>query len=116
MLAEKIDRWGPEILEQGIEQGIERHRVLVHRLAELRFGRAAAARLWAVLLGATDEHRLAEAGEWTVDCATTADLLGPREPRGLVTPCSGSPIGAAEKTDRPASRDRVPGAVAWSLE
>lgn len=86
MLAEKIDRWGPEILEQGIE----RHRVLLHRLAE--------------------------AGEWTVDCATTADLFGPREPRGFVAPCSGSPIGAAEKTDRPASRDRVPGAVAWSLE
>ena len=45
MLAEKIDRWGAEILEQGIEQGIERQKALLRRLAERRFGPAAAERL-----------------------------------------------------------------------
>ena len=83
MLAEKIDRWGAEILEQGIErgiergieQGIERQRALLHRLAERRFGPAAAERLSALLAGVTDADRLAEVGEWIVDCATTADFL-----------------------------------------
>ncbi len=87
VLAEKIDRWGAEILEQGIErgiergieqgieQGIERQRALLHRLAERRFGPAAAARLSALLTGVTDADRFAEAGEWIVDCATTADFL-----------------------------------------
>ena len=70
VLAEKIDRWAAEILEQGIEQGIEPHRVLLHRLAERRFGPAAAERLSAVLAEVTDAGRLAEAGEWIVDCAT----------------------------------------------
>ena len=79
VLAEKIDRWGAEILEQGIErgieQGIERQRALLHRLAERRFGPAAAERLSALLAGVTDADRLAEVGEWIVDCATTADFL-----------------------------------------
>ena len=83
VLAEKIDRWGAEILErgieqgiqQGIEQGIERQKALLHGLAERRFGRAAAERLSAALAGVTDATRLAEAGEWIVDCATTADFL-----------------------------------------
>ena len=75
VLLEKIDRWEAEILERGIEQGIERHRVLLHRLAERRFGPAAAERLSAVLAGVTDADRLAEAGEWILDCATTADFL-----------------------------------------
>ena len=99
VLLEKIDRWEAEILErgiergieqgieqgiergiergieQGIEQGIERQRALLHRLAEHRFGPAAAERLSAVLAGVTDADRLAEAGKWIVDCATTADFL-----------------------------------------
>ena len=79
VLLEKIDRWEAEILERGIEQGIEqgteRQRTLLHRLAERRFGPAAAERLSAVLAGVTDADRLAEAGEWIVDCATTADFL-----------------------------------------
>ena len=79
VLLEKIDRWEAEILERGIErgieQGIERQRALLHRLAEHRFGPAAAERLSAMLAGVTDADRLAEAGEWIVDCATTDDFL-----------------------------------------
>ncbi|MDE0027453.1 MAG: Rpn family recombination-promoting nuclease/putative transposase, partial [Spirochaetaceae bacterium] len=79
VLAEKIDRWGAEILEQGIEQGIERgierEKALLRRLAERRFGPAAAERLATVLADVTDADRLAETGEWIVDCATTAEFL-----------------------------------------
>ena len=87
VLLEKIDRWEAEILERGIErgieqgiergieQGIERQRALLHRLAEHRFGPAAAERLSALLAGVIDADRLAEAGEWIVDCATTSDFL-----------------------------------------
>ena len=47
----------------------------MRRLAERRFGAAAAERLAAALAGVTDADRLAEAGESIVDCATTADFL-----------------------------------------
>ena len=83
VLLEKIDRWGEEILErgikqgveQGIEQGIAREKALLRHQAERRFGPAAAERLSAVLAAVTDADRLAEAGEWIVDCATVADFL-----------------------------------------
>ena len=44
VLAEKIDRWGAEILEQGIEQGIEQGLELesIREVLELRFGAGAA--------------------------------------------------------------------------
>ena len=87
VLLEKIDRWGDEILargieqgieqgvEQGVKQGIEREKALLRRQAERRFGPAAAQRLSAVLAAVTDADRLAEIGEWIVDCATAADFL-----------------------------------------
>ncbi len=59
VLAEKIDRWGAEILEQGIE----RQKALLRRLAERRFGPAAAERLATVVAEVTDADRLAETGE-----------------------------------------------------
>ena len=87
VLLEKIDRWGDEILargieqgieqgvEQGVKQGIEREKALLRRQAERRFGPAAAERLSAVLAAVTDADRLAEIGDWIVDCATAADFL-----------------------------------------
>ena len=75
VLANKIDRWEAEILQRGIEQGIEQEKARLHRLAKRRFGAAAAERLAAALAGVTDADRLAAAGEWIVDCATTADFL-----------------------------------------
>ena len=55
----------------GIDQGVEQQRGLQHRLAEWRFGPAAAERLSAALAGVTDADRLAEAGERVVDCAAS---------------------------------------------
>ena len=95
VLLEKIDRWGEEILERGIKQGveqgieqgvkqgiergikqgIEREKALLRHQAERRFGPAAAQRLSAMLAAVTDGDRLAEVGEWIVDCATAADFL-----------------------------------------
>ena len=75
MLANKIDRWEAEIRQRGIKQGIEREKALLGRQAERRFGHAAAQELAAVLAEVTDEDRLAEAGDWIVDSATTDDFL-----------------------------------------
>ena len=74
VLANTIDRWEAEILQRGIEQGIEQEKALLRRLAERRFG-AAAEQLAAALAGVTDPDRLAEAGDWIVDSATTDDFL-----------------------------------------
>ena len=75
VLANTIDRWEAEILQRGIEQGIEQEKALLRRLAERRFGAAAAEQLAAALAGVTDPDRLAEAGDWIVDSATTGDFL-----------------------------------------
>ena len=83
MLLEKIDQWEAEFLEkgreqgfaQGREQGIAREKALLCRLAARKFGPEAASRLSASLAGVTDAERLDEAGEWIVDCTTSAELL-----------------------------------------
>ncbi len=83
MLANKIDRWEAEIrqggieqgIERGIEQGIKREKALLRRQAERRFGSAAAEQLAAALAEVSDADRLAEAGDWIVDSATTDDFL-----------------------------------------
>ena len=83
MLANKIDRWEADIrqqgieqgIEQGVERGIEQETARLRRLAERRFGAAAAEQLAAALAGVTDPDRLAEAGDWIVDSATTDDFL-----------------------------------------
>ena len=84
MLANTIDRWEAEILQQGIEQGIKQGiergiqqgtAARLRRQAERRFGTAAAEQLAAVLAEVTDADRLAEAGDWIVDSATTDDFL-----------------------------------------
>ena len=116
VLAEKIDRWGAANLEQGIkrgiergiEQGIERQRALLHRLTERRFGPAAAERLSAVLAGVTGADRLAEAGEWIVDCATTADFLS-RVSRAGSWPLFRLSDRSRQEDRSACKRDRMPG-------
>ena len=75
VLANTIDRWEADIRQQGIEQGIEQETARLRRLAERRFGAAAAEQLATALAGVTDPDRLAEAGDWIVDSATAADFL-----------------------------------------
>ena len=64
---------------QGIEQGIEqvRHeqRALLCRQAARKFGGDASDRLAAALAGVAEPDRLAQVGDWIIECATAADLI-----------------------------------------
>ena len=62
-------------IERGIEQGIEQERRLLRRLAERKFGAEAAPRLSDLLERVADPERLAQVGEWVIECATEEDLL-----------------------------------------
>lgn len=62
-------------LEQGREQGLAQQRALLFRLATRRFGAETAGRLSEALARVADPERLAEAGEWLVQCDTGVELL-----------------------------------------
>ena len=76
-------QWRQEGLEQGIEQGraqgieqgIEQGRALLCRLAARKFDAAAGEGLAAALTGVADPDRLAQVGDWIIECETGADLL-----------------------------------------
>ena len=73
--AEWSKEWQKEGLEQGREQGLEHERALLCRMTASRFGVATAERLAALLAPITDTERLAEVGDWLVQCDTGADFL-----------------------------------------
>ena len=62
-------------IERGIEQGIEQERRLLCRQAARKFRAETAPRLSALLESLTDPERLAQVGEWIIDCETEGDLL-----------------------------------------
>ena len=64
---------------EGLAEGIERQRALLCRLAARRFGEETAAPLSAWLACIDDPERLAEVGDWIVDCASGAELLARTE-------------------------------------
>ena len=61
--------------ERGIEQGRAEERALLCRMTARKFDAATAERLSGVLNGLADPERLAEVGEWIIECETGADLL-----------------------------------------
>ncbi len=65
-------------VEQGLEQGLAAQREMLHRLAELKFGVAAAAEFAIRLEAVTNPALLAEAGERIVACGTADELLSDR--------------------------------------
>ena len=79
MFAETVQQWRAEDREQGrkeghregIAQGIE----VVCRMAARKFAAETAPRLSALLEGETDPERLAQVGEWIIECETGDDLL-----------------------------------------
>jgi hypothetical protein len=87
MLAEQVREWTEEWVEQGREQGREQgiaqgraqgraeERALLCRQAERKFDAATARRLAAALEDVADPGRLAEIGDWIIECGTAADLL-----------------------------------------
>ena len=91
MLAESVkewtEQWFREGLEQGIEQGLERgrelglergraeERALLCRQASRKFDAETAELLSGLLDRFSDPERLAEVGDWIIECGTGADLL-----------------------------------------
>ena len=60
---------------QGIEQGIAAERALLRRQAARKFGAGTATRLAGLLAKIGDTRRLAEVGDWIIDCTTGDDLI-----------------------------------------
>ena len=90
MLAETVREWAEPWIEQGREEGIEQgraeERALLCRQAALKFDfdAAAARRLAEALADVSDADRLAEVGDWIIECRTPAELfarLAGGEPR-----------------------------------
>ena len=87
MLAERAKEWTEQLLREGREQGLERgleqglergraeERALLCRLAARKFDAETAERLSGLLDCLTDPERLAEVGDWIIECGTGADLL-----------------------------------------
>ena len=83
MLSENVREWTAgwvaEGREQGLEQGRaegrEQGRALLCRQAARKFDADAARRLAAVLAEVTDPERLAEVGDWIIECGTAAELF-----------------------------------------
>ena len=61
--------------EQGLEQGRAEERALLCRLAARKFDDDAARRLAAALAEVADANRLAEVGDWIIECGTEAELF-----------------------------------------
>ena len=91
MPAESVKEWPEQWLregreqgleqgrEQGLERGLERgraeERALLCRQAARKFDAETAARLAGLLDRLTDPERLAEVGEWIIECGTGAELI-----------------------------------------
>ena len=68
--------------EQGLEQGRAEERALLCRQAARKFDAAAARRLSAALAEVADPDRLAEVGDWIIECGTADELLARVTRRG----------------------------------
>ena len=84
MLAETVQEWTAEWVEQGREQGREQgiqqgvqqgQRALLCRQAARKFDAATGQRLAAALDGVADSDRLAQVGDWIIECQTAAELF-----------------------------------------
>ncbi len=71
MLAETVQEWTAEWVEQGREEG---QRALLCRLATRKFDTVAGERLAAALAGVADPDRLAQVGDWIIECETPTEL------------------------------------------
>ena len=76
MLAETVQEWTAEWVKQGLEQGVQQgQRALLCRQAARKFDAAAGERLATALAGVTDPDRLAQVGDWIIECETAAELF-----------------------------------------
>ena len=63
------------MVREGREEGREEERRLLCRQAARRFGADTAGRLADALAAVADPARLAQVGEWIIECETAADLM-----------------------------------------
>ena len=90
LIEANFDKWEAGLVQRGVERGIAQgrtearaeHRAQLGRLAGRKFGVGAAARLSALIEGESDPERLAEVGDWIIDCGTEAEFLARAERRG----------------------------------
>ena len=73
--AQGLEQGRAQGLERGLEQGRAEERALLCRLAARKFDDAAAQRLSAVLAEVADPDRLAQVGDWIIECGTADELL-----------------------------------------
>ena len=73
--AEGVEQGRAEGVEQGRAEGVAQERALLCRLTERKFGADAAGRVAALLAGIEDPERLADVGEWIIDCASGDELI-----------------------------------------
>jgi hypothetical protein len=72
MLAERINEWSEQLVQQGLQQG---ERQIIIRQARLRFGENDAATLAALLDIIDDTEQLAVISEWLVQMDDGQDFL-----------------------------------------
>lgn len=82
MLKTMVDHW----LAEGAAQARADERALLCRQADRKFGGRAAQRLSARIDGVTDPKRLAEVGDWIIDCGTEAEFLTRTEHASIASP------------------------------
>ena len=98
LLEANIDKWKAGLVQQGITQGMEQgmaqgmeqgitqaradQRAQLRRQAGRKFGDRAGERLSALIDGVSDPERLADVGDWIIDCRTETELLARAEHRG----------------------------------
>ena len=75
MLAETVHESTKDWVAQGREEGRAEERRLLCRLAARKFDARAAGRLVTALSDVADPERLAQVGEWIIECGTAADLM-----------------------------------------
>ena len=80
MLEEQVQEWTKQWFEEGREEGREQgQRALLRRQAARKFDAEAAERLSELLNGLSNPERLAEIGEWIIECETAPSCLNGRK-------------------------------------
>ena len=119
MLAETVREWTEPWVEQGIEKGRAEERALLCRQAARKFEAAAGEQLAGALADVTDPVRLAQVGEWIIECGTAVELFArprrhaPPQSEAATGKCLGVATeaggGAHDAGGEPAAVDRAVG-------
>ena len=79
---DRVRAWREADREQGRAEIIEQERALLRRLTERKFGADTAERAVPLLAGIGEPERLADVGEWIIDCASGDELIARLEGAG----------------------------------